>query len=128
MLNAFTRALAVVSALSVAGFPYMAAAQNTVRLECDVILELVGDTIQAYGIVFSNLPLTAEYEMEVTTISAANIGTTSQSGTLNVKTNEIAQTGRAQFGVSVAEEAFFEAEVFFKERLTGTECSAKRSL
>lgn len=125
---AFTRALAAVSALSVAGTPYMAAAQNTVRMECDVILEIVGDTIQAYGIIRSNLPLTAEYELEVTTISAANIGSTSQSGTLNVKSNEIVQTGRAQFGTSVAQEAFLEAEVFFKERLTGTECSAKRSL
>ena len=102
------------------------AGQNIVRLQCDVILEITPEGVRAFGIVRSNIPVTADYEMEVTQIGVTNIGTTTQGGVLNLEAGEIMQTSTAQFGS--AEAGFFEAELFVKERLTGRECTAKRNL
>lgn len=103
-------------------------AQNTVRMQCDVFLELSGDlnSITIYGMVQSNIPVTADYTIEITAIGKANIGATTQSGVLKLQSNEFSRTGVAQFNFDKS--SFYEAELSVKERMTGTECTTKKVL
>lgn len=103
--------------------PSGARAQTQVQIYCDVRIETIGDKLNIHGYVQADQPVTADYTMTVTTIAAANIGSTAQSGTLSLDPNEARRT--SDVTVNTLEGGYYEAELTAKERLTGNSCTSK---
>jgi hypothetical protein len=99
------------------------AQSNQVQILCDARIERVGDNLDIYGYVQTDQPATVDYTMTVTTIAAANIGSTTQSGTISLNPNETKRT--SQVTVNVRKGGYYEAELSAKERLTGNSCTSK---
>lgn len=99
------------------------AQSSQVQIFCEARIERVGDELNIYGYVQTDQPATVDYTMTVTTIAAANIGSTAQSGVVSLNPNEARRT--SQVTVNILEGGFYEAELAAKERLTGNSCASK---
>ncbi|QKV19480.1 curli-like amyloid fiber formation chaperone CsgH [Oricola thermophila] len=100
-----------------------ALAQSQVQILCEARIERAGDMLDIHGWVQTDQPATVDYTMTVTTIAAANIGSTAQRGTISLDPNTPQRT--SQVTVNVTEDGFYEAELDARERLTGNSCSSK---
>ena len=94
-----------------------------VQLLCDARIEPAGGSLNIYGYLQTDRPTTVDYTLTVTTIAAANIGSTEQSGTVSLAPNEAQRT--SQVTVNVRKGGYYEAELSAKERLTGNTCTSK---
>ena len=102
-----------------------AQAQSQVQILCKAHIERTGDRLNMFGYVRTDQPTTVDYEITVTTIAAANIGSTAQSGTISLAPNEPRRT--SQVTVTILPGGYYEAELSATERLTGNQCSSKAS-
>lgn len=98
-------------------------AQSQVQILCETRIDTIGDMLNVYGYVQTDQPTSVDYTMTVTTIAAANIGSSAQSGTLSLAPNEAKRT--SQVSVKILEGGYYEVELTAKERLTGNSCSSK---
>jgi hypothetical protein len=99
------------------------AQSSQVQIFCEARIERIGDDLNIYGYVQTDQPTTVDYTMTVTTIAAANIGSTAQSGTVSLNPNEAQRT--SQVTVNILDGGYYEAELSAKERLTGNTCTSK---
>lgn len=116
-------AAAGLAAAGLAAAPGAQAQSSQVQILCEARIQRVGDTLGIYGWVQTDQPTTVDYTMTVTTIAAANIGSTAQSGTISLDPNEPRRT--SQVTVNILEGGYYEAELTAKERLTGNNCTSK---
>lgn len=101
-------------------------AQNIVRLQCAAGIERIGDTLIFSSQIMANLSVTVDYDMEISYLSAGNLGATSQGGTLALTANSAMRTAAAQ--VRLNGPGYYEVELTVQDRMTGETCVDKKTI
>ena len=101
-------------------------AQGLTQLACRVVVEKNDDLVSVYALAQVSQPVTVDYSLETTKISASGTGTTVQSGTQDMqvgKTQVLSQVtyrlepdGWLEFGLEVT------------DRLTGARCESSEAV
>lgn len=106
--------------------PTSGIAQHIVQLQCAARIERVGDILVFTSQIMANLSVTVDYDMEISYLSAGNLGATSQGGTLALSANRPMRTASAQ--VKVSGSGYYEVELTVQDRMTGETCVDKQTI
>lgn len=96
------------------------------QLACRVVVERDDGTVSVYALAQADQPVTVDYVLSTTKISASGTGTTEQSGTRDM------QVGKTQILSQVAyrlePDGWLEFELEVSDRLTGAKCEASEAV
>jgi hypothetical protein len=102
------------------------AAQNIIQVNCQARLVSEGEAVVAFGLVQSNVAVQIDYEIELSSLSAGNIGATSQTDTMLLPANETVQLGFTRMSVSGT--GFYELTLRITDRFTGSQCTSREEI
>lgn len=109
-----------------ASFGSQGRTQGMTQLACRVVVERDDGTVSVYALAQADQPVTVDYVLSTTKISASGTGTTEQSGTRDM------QVGKTQILSQVAyrlePDGWLEFELEVSDRLTGAKCEASEAV
>lgn len=112
--------------VGLASFGSQGSTQGMTQLACRVVVERDDGTVSVYALAQADQPVTVDYVLSTTKISASGTGTTEQSGTRDM------QVGKTQIlsqvAYSLEPDGWLEFELEVSDRLTGAKCEASEAV
>ena len=109
-----------------AGAASSGSAQGLTQLACRVVVEKNDDLVSVYALAQASQPVTVDYTLETTKISASGTGTTAQSGTQDMEVGKTQVLSQVTYRIEP--KGWLEFGLTVTDRLTGAKCEASEAV